>query len=249
MTTMPRLWSPLVYLRTLLVFALFWSSLAWWTDNPILLPSPWNLLQAAIELVLELEIFEHPGIRLGRMVISLDIACTLAVPLGLAMGLSRRLERIVNQTVELLRPISGIAWISLALFILGIGNALPVFIIIYAAVFPILLGKVECVRIVDQRLIDAARTTGITPRTIVLRMFAPSALPSLLVALRFGAGRGQIRGLSALGEAGLRKDRQQAGCSGVPGQGCGITVWPAELDERAVGRAQLNSGFTDRKER
>ena len=66
----------------------------------------------------------------------------LAIPLGLAMGLSRRFDRIVDPTLEVLRPISGIAWIPLALFIFGIGNALPVFIMTYAAFFPILLGTV-----------------------------------------------------------------------------------------------------------
>lgn len=181
-----RLWGPLVYVRTMLLFALFWTAVAWWTDNPILLPSPWNVLLATIALVRDLEIFEHAGISLGRMVISLGIASGLAIPLGLAMGLDRRLERFVDPTVELLRPISGIAWIPLALFIFGIGDALPIFIMTYAAFFPILLGTVAGVRTVDQRLIDAARTMGIAQRTIVLRVVIPAALPSLLVALRLG---------------------------------------------------------------
>ena len=86
----------------------------------------------------------------------------------------------------MLRPISGIAWIPLALFIFGIGNALPVFIMTYAAFFPILLGTIAGVRGVDRRLIDAARTMGVPQRTIVTRVVVPAALPSLLVALRLG---------------------------------------------------------------
>ena len=182
----PAPWGALVYLRTMLAFALVWAIIAWWTGNPILLPSPLTVLEAAIGLARELELFEHAGISLGRMVVSLALASALAMPLGLAMGLSRRFERIVDPTFEMLRPISGIAWIPLALFIFGIGNALPVFIMTYAAFFPILLGTVAGVRAVDRRLVDAARTMGIPQRTIVLRVVIPAALPSLLVALRLG---------------------------------------------------------------
>ena len=102
------------------------------------------------------------------------------------MGLSRRFDRIVDPTFEVLRPISGIAWIPLALFIFGIGNALPVFIMTYAAFFPILVGTVAGVRAVDRRLVDVARTMGVPQRTIVTRVVIPAALPSLLVALRLG---------------------------------------------------------------
>jgi len=181
-----RTWGALVYVRTMLVFAVVWALVAWWTDNPVLLPSPVTVLDAAIDLARDLELFEQAGISLGRMVVSISIACLLAVPLGLAMGLSRRFDRIVDPTLEVLRPISGIAWIPLALFIFGIGNALPVFIMTYAAFFPILVGTVAAVRSVDRRLVDVARTMGIPQRTIVTRIVIPAALPSLLVALRLG---------------------------------------------------------------
>jgi ABC-type nitrate/sulfonate/bicarbonate transport system permease component len=181
-----RTWSALVYLRTMLVFAVLWAFVAWWTANPILLPSPPTVLDAAIGLAGDLELFQHAGISLGRMVVSISIACALAIPLGLAMGLNRGFDRIVDPTLELLRPISGIAWIPLALFIFGIGNALPVFIMTYAAFFPILVGTVAGVRTVDRRLVDVARTMGVPQRTIVTRVVVPAALPTLLVALRLG---------------------------------------------------------------
>lgn len=177
---------PLVYLRTMALFALAWAALARFTANPVLLPSPWAVAQAAGALALDGEMWQHAAASLGRMLASLAIACTLALPLGFAMGLSRRVERFVDPLVELLRPISGIAWIPLGLFIFGIGNALPVFIMSYAAFFPLLLGTVAGVRAVDRRLVDAARTMGIARRTIVLRVVLPAALPRLLVALRLG---------------------------------------------------------------
>lgn len=176
----------LVYFRTMLVFALVWAGVSWLTAKPVLLPSPLAVVEAIVDLAKDLELFEHAAISLGRMVVSIALAAALAMPLGLTMGLHPRFERIVDPTLELLRPISGIAWIPLALFIFGIGNALPVFIMTYAAFFPILVGTIAGVRTVDRRLIDAARTMGVPQATIVRRVVIPAALPSLLVALRLG---------------------------------------------------------------
>ena len=179
-------WTVLVYVRSMVVFFLVWALVARLTANSVLLPSPLAVFGALVDLARDLELFLHAGISLGRMVVSIAIGSLLAIPLGLAMGLSRKLDQIIDPTIEILRPISGIAWIPLALFIFGIGNALPVFIMTYAGFFPILLGTIAGVRGVDHRLIDAARTMGVPQRTIVTRVVVPAALPSLMVALRLG---------------------------------------------------------------
>jgi ABC-type nitrate/sulfonate/bicarbonate transport system permease component len=181
-----RLRPALVYVRTMAVFVAVWWLVSAWTANTVLLPSPRVVFEALVDLARDLELFQHAGISLGRMIVSLVVACALALPLGFAMGLRRGFDEVVDPTLELLRPISGIAWIPLALFIFGVGNALPVFIMTYAAFFPILLGTVAGVRGVDRRLVDAARTMGVPRRTIVMRVVLPSALPALLVALRLG---------------------------------------------------------------
>lgn len=179
-------WPVLVYVRTMVVFFLVWALVARVTDNVVLLPSPLAVFGAIVDLARDLELFLHAGISLGRMVVSIAVGSLLAIPLGLAMGLSRKLDQVIDPTIELLRPISGIAWIPLALFIFGIGNALPVFIMTYAGFFPILLGTIAGVRGVDHRLIEAARTMGVPQRTIVTRVVVPATLPSLMVALRLG---------------------------------------------------------------
>ncbi|HEX8012729.1 MAG TPA: ABC transporter permease [Casimicrobiaceae bacterium] len=181
-----RYGTAVAYVRTMVVFLAAWWGLSVWTANPALLPSPFAVIAAIADLADDLELFLHAGISAARMLVSLALASLIAVPLGLLMGLSRTLDALLDPVVELLRPISGIAWIPLALFIFGIGNALPVFIMTYAAFFPILLGTVAGVRGVDRRLIDAARTMGVRYRSIVTRIVVPAALPSLLVALRLG---------------------------------------------------------------
>ena len=175
-----------VYLRTMAAFLVVWALVARVTANSVLLPSPLAVFDALVALAKDLELFFHAGVSFARMVASLVIASLLAIPLGIAMGLSRTLAQVVDPTIELLRPISGIAWIPLALFIFGIGNALPLFIMTYAGFFPILLGTIAAVRSVDVRLIDAARTMGVPGRVIVTRVVVPAALPALMVALRLG---------------------------------------------------------------
>jgi ABC-type nitrate/sulfonate/bicarbonate transport system permease component len=175
-----------VYFRTMAVFAVVWAGVAAWTANTALLPSPLAVLSAIWELAGDGELFKHAAISLGRMIGSLALAALLAVPLGVLMGMSRIADDLLDPVVEVLRPISGIAWIPLALFMFGIGNALPVFIMTYAAFFPIVLGTISGVRGVDRRLINAARTMGVAQRTIVTTVVLPAATPALLVAIRLG---------------------------------------------------------------
>jgi len=175
-----------IYLRTMFVAMLAWAAVSWKVGNTALLPSPWQVAQAFFELAQDLELFQNAAISLGRMLASLALASLLAIPLGFLMGRSRVADDMIDPLVEGLRPISGIAWIPLALFIFGIGNKLPIFIMTYAAFFPILLGTIAGVRGVDRRLIDAARTMGVPRATIVSRVIVPAAIPPLLVAVRLG---------------------------------------------------------------
>ena len=68
----------------------------------------------------------------------------------------------------------------------SMGLALPIFIMTYAAFFPIVLGTISGVRGVDRRLINVARTMGVPSRTIVTTIVMPAATPALLVAIRLG---------------------------------------------------------------
>ncbi|MBI3503567.1 MAG: ABC transporter permease [Proteobacteria bacterium] len=185
-----RLVSAGVYVRTMVVFSLAWWGIAAWTGNPMLLPGPERVATAIIAVAADGDLFLHAAISLTRLAASLAIAAAIAVPLGLAMGTSEMLEHIVDPVVEILRPISGIAWIPLALFIFGIGHGLPIFIMAYTAAFPILVGTVAGAKFVDRRLVDAARVMGLDRATIIRRVVVPAALPSILVSLRLGVASG-----------------------------------------------------------
>lgn len=174
----------LIYCRTMAVFLLAWYLAAEAVPNKLLLPSPVTVAQAVRESWLDGELTANAGISLLRLLVSVAAAALLAIPLGLAMGRSRMISDLLEWPVELLRPIAGIAWIPLALFIFGIGQRLPIFIMFYTAFFPLLLGTAAGAQSVDRRLIAAARTMGLSQGTIMRQVVVPAALPSVLVSLR-----------------------------------------------------------------
>jgi ABC-type nitrate/sulfonate/bicarbonate transport system permease component len=174
----------LIALRSFAVFAALWWLLATWNANPLQLPTPQSVLNALWGLARDKELFEHAAISTVRLLIALALAIVVAVPLGFWMGLSRRAEAFIDPLVELLRPISGIAWLPLALFIFGVGDTLPVFIMVYVAFFPILLNTVSGARSVDKRLVLAARTMGVGPAARLRHVIIPAALPTVMVGVR-----------------------------------------------------------------
>ena len=173
-----------VAIRAFAVFATLWWMVHAWNANPLQLPSPLAVVEAIAELVESGEIFEHALISTTRLLIALGISIALAVPLGFWMGRSRQAEGFIDPLVEILRPISGIAWLPLALFIFGVGDTLPVFIMVYVGFFPILLNTVAGVRQIDPKLIAAANTMGIARPALLRHVLIPAALPTVMVGIR-----------------------------------------------------------------
>jgi ABC-type nitrate/sulfonate/bicarbonate transport system permease component len=195
--TVGRLLGVATYLRSMLGFVIFWYLVSLWIGNPVLLPSPLQVLDGLYRMIASGELAEHALVSLRRLAISFVAAGSIGIPLGLAMGVSRPFNNIVDPLVEVLRPISGIAWIPLALFILGVGDALPVFIMFYGALFPFVLNSYAAVREVSPRYMDAARTMGVPRRRILAKVILPAALPGILVGARLAAGAGWMSMVAA----------------------------------------------------
>lgn len=171
-------------LRSLAIVLIAWWALALWNGNPIQLPTPLAVYGALKDLAIDGELFDNMLVSGTRLAISLGIAALLALPLGFLMGLVPRVNAYVDPLIEILRPISGIAWIPLGLFIFGVGDTLPIFIMTYVAFFPLLLNTIAGVARVDRKLIKAAETMGLSASAIVRRVIMPASLPSIIVGLR-----------------------------------------------------------------
>jgi len=181
-----RLWQQrgFIAIRSFAVFIALWYAAFLWNRNPLQLPSPLAVATALWELAADGELLEHASISARRLVLALFVAISLAVPLGFWMGLNRTTHSLVDPLVEMLRPVSGIAWLPLGLFIFGIGDTLPVFIMVYVAFFPILLNTVAGVHQVDRKLVAAAATMGVGRRALLLHVMVPAALPMVMVGIR-----------------------------------------------------------------
>lgn len=178
------------YLVSLGAFVVLWQVVAAHVDKPNTLPRPDVVFGQAVEVIQSGELFSHVGSTIRRLLAGFFLACLAGIPLGLLMGLSRSLETYVNPVIEMLRPISGIAWIPLGLYLFGIGEALPHFIIFYGALFPIVLNTAGAVKQVDRRLVDAARTLGASRLMVLWEVILPASLPMVFVGARIGLGIG-----------------------------------------------------------
>lgn len=178
----------LVYLRSMGAFALVWYVAAKWIGNPILLPDPIQVAQSLYSLLLSGDVFSNSITSLRRLAISFLAASASGIALGLIMGMNRVVFALFDPLIELLRPISGIAWIPLGMFFLGVGEALPTAIMFYGAFFPIVINTIVGVRSVDMKLIQVAEVLGVGRRSIIANVVLPASLPNILVGLRLGAG-------------------------------------------------------------
>jgi len=112
------------------------------------------------------------------------VAVAIGVPLGLAMGGSRRFEAFFNPIFLLLRPIPPLAWIPLAIVWLGLGDAAKVMVIFVAAFVPSVINTYTGVRSIEPYLIEAAQMLGVGRLAFVGEVIVPAALPHIFSGLR-----------------------------------------------------------------
>ena len=125
---------------------------------------------------------------LGRIFSGFLLAVIAAVPLGLLMGTSPFIYRLLEPITEFIRPIPASAYIPVAILFLGIDNEMKIFVIFLSSLFPILLNTYSGVRGVDPVLIDTGRTFGVSKMKSLFKIILPAALPSILTGMRVSIG-------------------------------------------------------------
>jgi ABC-type nitrate/sulfonate/bicarbonate transport system permease component len=154
--------------------------------NPILLPPPHKVLQAAIELTVSGELPRDIAASLYRVVCGFLVAALLGVGLGTLIGRSRRFEQLLEPVLELLRPIPPLAFLPVLVMWFGIGEMSKIVFIAYSAFFPIFTNTCEGIKFVDILLIRAAQTLGASEREIFRHVVVPAAMPGIITGLRVG---------------------------------------------------------------
>lgn len=165
----------------------FWHYAILWSATKVL-PSPLEVKKGLTELIHEHVLWNDIQDSLRRVAEGFGIAALLGIPLGLILGWYPEVNRIVNPVIQLLRPISPIAWIPVAILFLGIGDHAATSLIFLGAFFPIVVSCVDGVNNVSSVYRRAGRNFGLSPLQLLLRVVFPAALPNILVGLRIAFG-------------------------------------------------------------
>jgi NitT/TauT family transport system permease protein len=153
-----------------------------------LLPGPWEVARGIADLAQHGLLLKYVVASLFRVTWGFVLAAALAIPIGLAVGWYRRAEMALNPLVQILRPISPLAWIPIAILWFGVGDLAAIFLIFLGCFFPLVLTAINAVQRVPAVYVNAARNFGLGPAALVYRVLYPAAAPQLIVGLRITLG-------------------------------------------------------------
>ena len=164
----------------------------WWTvvveSKSVIFPTPLQVVTATLDLSQQGTLWGHIGSSLFRVGAGFLLAIIVAVPLGLWMGWIRGAFTTLNPIVQILRPISPIAWIPLAILWFGVGDVSPIFLIFLASVFPMIVQTVAGVHTIERQYILAAQNFGVSRKKLFLQVVIPAVLPQIIVGMRVSLG-------------------------------------------------------------
>lgn len=184
----PRKWEKFFWpLLAATLFLALWHYAVIWTATKVF-PSPVDVEKGLAELVRKSLLWGYIADSLRRVAIGFGAATVLGIPLGLTLGWYPAANRVVNPVLQLLRPISPIAWIPVAIIFFGVGDQAAIFLIFLGAFFPIVVTCVNGVSNVPSMFRLAGRNFGLTPPQILAKVIFPAALPQILVGLRIAFG-------------------------------------------------------------
>jgi NitT/TauT family transport system permease protein len=184
----PRAWEKIFWpaLAFALLLALWYFAVRW--SGTKVLPSPVEVRKGFAELLEKHVLWADIADSLRRVAIGFGLGALLGIPLGLALGWYPALYNIVNPVIQILRPISPIAWIPVAILFLGIGDHAATALIFLGAFFPIVVSCTDGVNNVSSVFRRAGRNFGLSQFQILRRVVFPAALPNILVGLRIAFG-------------------------------------------------------------
>jgi NitT/TauT family transport system permease protein len=151
-------------------------------------PTPGQVVLGVLELAQKGVLHKYIVASLFRVFWGFGLAMLVGIPVGLLMGWYARAFRAFNPLIQVLRPISPIAWIPVAILWFGIDDRAPVFLIFLASVFPICTATIAAVRNIPLVHLRAARNFGVRGPALFTRILFPAALPQIITGLRIALG-------------------------------------------------------------
>ncbi|MGV3661768.1 MAG: ABC transporter permease [Prosthecobacter sp.] len=174
-------------LLTAVFFLALWHALVRLSGSD-LFPTPMDVLRGIRELVDKGLLLKYIVASLFRVSWGFGLAVIVGVPLGLVLGWFRPAYQALNPMIQILRPISPIAWIPVAILWFGIADSAPVFLIFLASVFPITVSSMAAVQNMQLVYLRAAQNFGVKGMQLFRRVILPAALPQIITGVRIALG-------------------------------------------------------------
>ena len=176
------------------IFSLWWlaSHLRWMP--PLFLPTPeivlTRLWESARGQLTDAPLATHFGWSMFRVFTAFLLACVTAIPVGIAMGVSRIARGIFDPPIEFYRPLPPLAYLPLIIIWFGIDELSKVLLIYLACFAPLAMSSRAGVRSVSQEQIHAAYSMGASKWQVIRHVIIPAAMPEILTAMRISIGFG-----------------------------------------------------------
>jgi NitT/TauT family transport system permease protein len=153
-----------------------------------LIPGPWRVAIGIAELARNGLLVRYVVASLFSVTWGYLLAIALAIPFGIALGLRRRAELAINPILQLMRPISALAWIPIAILWFGVGDVSAIFLIFLASFLPLTVAAMHAVHNVDEVHVRAASNFGLSRVQLLRTVIVPAILPQLLTGMRISLG-------------------------------------------------------------
>ncbi|WP_084604705.1 ABC transporter permease [Desulfonatronum thioautotrophicum] len=174
------------------LMGLWWLVTTLHLVEPLFMPSPETVAKTFHHVLFQgyrgTTLLEHLGYSMYRVLTGFGLAVATAVPLGLIMGRNAILRAVVDPLIEMYRPLPPLAYYTLLIVWLGIGDTSKIALLYLAAFPPIYISTMTAVRQVPISRIECARCLGISGWPLLRRVIFPSALPGIFIGLRVSIG-------------------------------------------------------------
>jgi sulfonate transport system permease protein len=189
---LPSTWRRKIYsgltaaIVPLALVLLWWvaSERGWLAEQ--ILPQPVLVYQTARDMVSSGELFHHAGISLQRVVIGFAFGALAGLTLGIAMGLSQRVEDYAKPLFLAFAQIPTLGWIPLLMLLVGIDETLKIIIIAKGALVPMTLNTFSGIRSVPPKYIEVGRALRFSRWQTLRFIVLPGAIPSIFTGIRYG---------------------------------------------------------------
>jgi taurine transport system permease protein len=160
--------------------------------SSVMIPSPLRVISAFLLILREgyknISLAEHLGVSLKRLIIAFILATIVAVPLGLASGYHKKIRAVFEPVVEFFRPLPPLAYYTLIVLWMGIGDSSKIMLLALAAFAPIYIACASAMQRVSESYINNALVMGASKWQVFFYVSFPACMPEMFVGIRTAAG-------------------------------------------------------------